>query len=313
MKPITNKIFLEHDTGMHPENAKRIENLGFAESDVPDGEEFLELFHTRHYIDRVKDLSSKGALLDPDTMTSQGSYNAAVHAVGATVKASETGGFAIVRPPGHHAHPDRSSGFCLFNNISIAVKKLVDEGKRVLIFDFDGHLGDGTMKFFYSSDKVMYWSLHQYPAFPGLGNVEEIGEGVGKGFTIPIPLPKDSGDDIFLDAIKRTLPIAKRFNPDIVAVSAGFDAHQHDPVLDLRISLNPFYEVGKMLKENFKDVFATLEGGYNVEILSKCIHNFLDGVNGKPQQFKEESTDSMIQVHDEYNLRMDLLMKNLGE
>ena len=311
MEPIYNNVFLKHDTGMHPENAKRIEQLGFPETDLPDAESLLSLFHTEQYISHVKKVGEKGGLLDPDTFISTGSYESAVCAVGATILAAEKGGFAIVRPPGHHAHPDRSSGFCIFNSIGIAVQKLVDEGKRVLIFDFDGHLGDGTMKYFYSSDQVMYWSLHQYPAFPGAGSVEERGEGKGEGFTINVPLPKGAGDDIYMDALRRTLPFAKRFSPDVVAISAGFDAHQHDLLLDLRLSLNTFYDIGKMIREEFDCFFATLEGGYNVETLKKCIHNFLDGVNGNVMRFSEEPTDSMIQVHDEYNLRMDMLMRDL--
>ena len=314
MKIIYNKIFLEHDTGMHPENKKRLEACGeLPETKIENGEKYLELFHTKEYINHVKEACEKGLHLDPDTIASKKSYEAAVYAVGATVMASRTNDFALVRPPGHHAHPSHSSGFCIFNNIAIATQRLVNEGKRVLIIDFDAHLGDGTVKFFYSTDKVLYWSLHQYPAFPGGGTEKEIGEGEGKGYTINIPLPLGIGDDIYMDAINQFMPVAEQFNPDIVAVSAGFDAHQHDLLLNLRLSMNVYHKIGRLLSNKFKKMFATLEGGYNVEVFPKCLFNFIDGVNNDEIKFKERSTDSTIQARYEFEARASRLEKNLSE
>jgi acetoin utilization deacetylase AcuC-like enzyme len=312
MKIIYNKIFLEHDTGMHPENKKRLESFGkIPEMDIINGEKYLKLFHTEKYIEHVKQYCSLAKPLDRDTVTSKQSYKAAIYAVGATIMASESGDFALVRPPGHHAHPGKSSGFCIFNNIAIAVQKLVNEGKKVLIMDFDSHLGDGTVKFFYNTDRVMYWSLHQFPSFPGGGNVNEIGEGKGEGYTICVPLPPGSGDEIFVDAIKSFLPVALQFEPDVVACSAGFDGYQHDLLLDLRFSFNSYYKLGKMLGSNFDNVFATLEGGYNVEVMPKCLENFMAGINGEPIPHKERSTDSRIIAIDEYEGRRIQLEKNL--
>ncbi|MBD3253184.1 histone deacetylase family protein [Candidatus Pacearchaeota archaeon] len=296
---------------MHPENKKRVEKLNIRGKRVENGERYLKLFHDNYYVKEVKDACKREERLDPDTVTSKGSYNSAVHAVGATIMASKKNNFAVVRPPGHHAHPGNSSGFCIFNNIAIAVQKLVKEGKRVLIFDFDSHLGDGTEKFFYNSDKVLYWSIHQFPAFPGFGWVDEIGDGKGKGFTINVPLPPESADDLYLDAIERFLPIAKQFNPDVVAVSAGFDGYKEDLLLNLKFSINSYYETGKILRKNFKNVFATLEGGYNIQILPKCIFNFLDGINNSKQRFNEDSTKSSKKVVREYNSRIKKLGKNL--
>lgn len=314
MKIIYNKIFLEHDTGMHPENRKRLESLGkLPETEIESGEKYLELVHTRDYINLVKEACNQGSHLDPDTVVSEKSYEAAIYAVGATIMASKTNDFALVRPPGHHAYPDHSSGFCIFNNIAIASQKLVNEGKKVLIFDFDGHLGDGTVKYFYNTDKVLYWSLHQFPAFPGGGNVNEIGEGKGKGYTINVPLPAGSGDDIYMDAVNRLMPVAEQFKPDVVAVSAGFDAHHADLLLDLRLSANTYYKLGKVLTERFKNVFATLEGGYNTEVFHKCVFNFIDGINNKNIKFKEQATDSRIIARDEYESRVHQLEKNLSE
>ncbi len=314
MDIIYNRVFLEHDTGMHPENKKRLECLGeLPETKIEADEKVLRLIHTQNYIDRVRDACRKREYLDPDTITSEKSYEAGVNAVNATIMASENNDFAIVRPPGHHAHPVRSSGFCIFNNIAIATEKLVKEGKRVMIFDFDGHLGDGTMNIFYETDKVLYWSLHQFPAFPGRGFVNEIGEGKGKGYTINNPLPPGSGDDVFMGAIERFMPVAEQFKPDIVAVSAGFDAHYLDLLLELRVSANMYYKIGKLLGGKFKNIFATLEGGYNIEILPKCLYNFINGINDKQIYYKEQATDSRIIAIDEFQSRMSLVEKNISE
>ena len=314
MKLIYNPVFLEHDTGMHPENKKRLTSLGdLPVTEIENGEKYLTLVHTPEYIHRVEKSCMIGGHIDNDTIVSPGSYKAAIYAVGATIMASETGDFALTRPPGHHAHVDKSSGFCLFNNIAIATQYHANKGKRVLIFDFDGHLGDGTVKFFNSSDRVLYWSLHQYPAFPGGGDANEIGAGKGEGFTINVPLPPGSGDEIFMDAVETFLPIAREFNPDIVAVSAGFDSHQYDLLLGLRLTLSTYYKIGKLLSENFDNVFATLEGGYNIEMFPKCLYNFLDGINNNKMQFHERETDSMIQTHYEYEGRKALALQALSK
>ncbi|RKY67074.1 MAG: histone deacetylase family protein, partial [Candidatus Latescibacterota bacterium] len=178
--------------------------------------------------------------------------------------------------------------------------------------DFDAHLGDGTVKFFYDSDQVLYWSLHQFPAFPGGGYADEIGEGKGKGYTINVPLPPGSGDEIYINAVDRFMPLAEQFDPDVVAVSAGFDAHQYDLLLDLRISLNTYYRLGKLLGSKFENVFATLEGGYNVQFFPRCLFNFIDGINGEEMRFKEQTTDSRIIAIDEFELRMYELEKALS-
>jgi acetoin utilization deacetylase AcuC-like enzyme len=316
MEIIYNKIFLEHDTGMHPENKKRLSSIvdfgKLKESEVEDGEKYLGLIHDKEYIKKVKEACKASTYLDPDTFASKGSYRAAVMAVGATIQASRSGNFALVRPPGHHAHINHSSGFCIFNNLAISVQNLVNEGKRVLIFDFDGHLGDGTMDIFYKTDKVMYFSLHQYPAFPNKGWVNETGAGKGKGYTINVPLPPGSADDIYFDAIKSIMPRLKKFKPDVVALSAGFDAYQGDLLLDLKLSLNAYYKLGKILKENFTIMYATLEGGYNTDALPYCVFNFLDGINGKKQRFKDKDTKSSIEIKKEYEKRMRELKKNLS-
>jgi acetoin utilization deacetylase AcuC-like enzyme len=314
MKLLYNSIFLQHDTGTHPEGRARLQAFeGLNETKVENGEQYLELVHNKQHIQRVKEASRHSAMLDPDTKTSPGTYEAAVHAVGTAVMASRSYDFALVRPPGHHAHPDHSAGFCIFNNIAIATQRLVNEGRRVLIFDFDGHWGDGTARFFYKTNKVLYWSLHQSPGYPGSGLVSDIGEGKGEGYTVNMPLPPGSGDDIYLRAVNKLMPVAKQFRPDMVGVSAGFDAHHADPLLQLQLTMDTYYELGLLLQANFKDIFACLEGGYATEFLPKCVKNFVDGINQSPLHFTEKQTYTNDELTEEFDERLASLQENLNE
>ncbi|MDH5380450.1 MAG: histone deacetylase [Cyclobacteriaceae bacterium] len=312
MKLLYNKIFLSHDTGQHPECIERLNSF----NNLPDTPldyrlELVELVHSLEYINKVKEYSAVSRPLDGDTLTSPKSFETAVYGASAAVLAAETGNFALSRPPGHHAYRNRGSGFCLFNNIAIAAQHLVNQGKKVFIFDFDGHYGDGTADIFYESDQVLYCSIHQFPAFPGNGDKDEIGRGKGLGYTLNIPVPPQAGDDILLDAFKAILPIVKKFNPDVVGVSAGFDGHIYDPLLQLRYSLDGFHKIGKLLSSNFKQLFAILEGGYDTEILPKAIQNFIDGVNHKRPSHKEFHTDSEIMVWNTYELSLDELLTKI--
>ncbi len=312
MKLLFHPSSLKHETGNHPESGKRLLNLPEVVCpEISFDESIVGLVHTKEYQSKVKEYSSQALPLDADTITSLGSYEAAIYAANLAIYASETGDFALIRPPGHHAYPSRASGFCLFNNVAIAAQQLVNQGKKVLIIDFDGHCGDGTSEIFYGSAQVMVVSIHEYPAFPGKGREEEIGEGVGEGFTIHATLPPYSGDDIFLDTMKSLMPIFKQFNPDVVGFSAGFDGHQNDPLLDLRYSKGLYYKIGRMFREEFKNCFAVLEGGYEVEALHQCIQNFTDGMNGGKISFDERATDSEIMVWNEYEIRHDHLLKAL--
>ena len=312
MKLLYNKMSLIHDTGVHPENRKRLEAFGDLQiTEGVDGEQFLDLVHGKAYIDMVRNAHLTKTHLNTDTLISPGSYDAAVNAVGLTVMASETGDFALVRPPGHHAYQEHASGFCLFNNVAIAASKLASEGKRIFLFDFDGHLGDGTSHIFYQSDQVLYASIHQYPAFPGNGFADEIGKGPGKGFTINIPVPPGSADDIFLDATDRILSLALQFKPDVVAVSAGFDAHLFDPLLQLRVTNSTFYTIGKKLRGHFSQIFATLEGGYNTDVLPNGVNNFIAGINDAPILHDEHPTESSKDLWAEYKKRLLTLESNL--
>lgn len=297
MQFIYNKIFLEHDTGIHPESSRRFDYLkNIPETKVINGEKYLNLVHPESYVEYVKGACKKSEDLDPDTKTCPKSYEAACHAVGATIQAAETGDFALVRPPGHHATPDRAMGFCIFNNAAIAVQHLVDKGKKVFILDFDCHYGNGTSEVFYRNPNVVYMSLHEYPYYPGNGFINEIGAGEAKGHIICVPVPPKTGDDLYLETLNFFLPLIRdQFKPDIVCCSAGFDGHHSDPICDLSYSLHSFYETGKLLRENFKKIFATLEGGYDPLWLAKSTMCFKDGINGKEPTFngdeKTKTTD----------------------
>lgn len=301
MEFIYNKIFLEHDTGIHPESARRFAYLkNIKETEVKNGEEYLDLVHPRAYIDFIKKSCSESKSVDSDTKTCPKTYDVACHAVGATIQAAEKGDFALVRPPGHHATADRAMGFCIFNNTAIAVQNLVNEGKKVFILDFDCHYGNGTAEIFYNNPNVVYLSMHQYPYYPGNGFINEIGAGDAKGHIINIPIVPKTGDDIYLETINYFIPIIKdQFKPDLVCCGAGFDGHHADPICDLGYSLHAYYETGKLLRENFKKIFATLEGGYDPMWLAKCAMSFKDGINGNELKFND---DPMTKTLD-YNTR----------
>jgi acetoin utilization deacetylase AcuC-like enzyme len=314
MKLIYNKIFLKHTAVNHPECPERLRyfDKNIEESKIKNNEKYLNLIYNKSYIESIKNASKYGKNLDSDTYTNKHSYDTACYSVSSAIKASEENNFSLGRPPGHHATNSKAMGFCIFNNLAIAVQKLVNERKKVLIIDFDGHHGNGTQDIFYDNKEVLYFSTHQYPAYPGTGWLEEIGEKQGKGYTINVPMPQDTGDDLYLKQLKELIPKLKdSFNPDIVAVSAGFDAHHSDPLLQLNLSTNSFYETGKLLSKNFKKIFACLEGGYNIDFLHKNVLDFLNGINNKGQKFREKETKSENDVKNDFDIRVSLLKEKL--
>lgn len=291
MKIFFNKKMLLHNPDGYPEGNYRLAEFSNLVHDIEfNGEGFLTLVHTDKYVNKTKRASENQSVLAEMSLTKE-SYEAACLAVGLSILVSQKNGFALVRPPGHHANREKAAGFCLFNNIAIATQKLVNEGKRVCILDIDGHHGNGTQSIFYKSDKVLYCSVHQQSSFPDTGHVDEIGEGKGISFTINIPISKDSGDDIFLLALNKLLPIISKFNPDIVGVSAGFDGYHGDYLLNLNYSLHSYYECGLLLKKNFNNIFAVLEGGYH-QNLKKCVDVFMAGVNKERVNIEDKKTVS---------------------
>jgi len=277
MNILFNRKFLLHNPESQAEGAYRLQMFTrFADTEA-NGEEYIKLVHPKEYQEKIKTLCLNNEKL-AEVYLSPETYEAAKTAVGLTIKASEQFDFAVVRPPGHHAGKASSMGFCLFNNIAIAAKKLTQEGKRVFILDFDAHHGNGTQEIFYSDDQVLYCSIHQMFSFPFTGQPDEIGFGKGKGYTCNIPLMIASGSGHFLNAIDMAIEKGHVFEPDVVAISAGFDGYYKDRMMNMDISMKAFYECGFKLGKAFNNIFAVLEGGYH-EDLFPCVRDFVEGIN----------------------------------
>jgi acetoin utilization deacetylase AcuC-like enzyme len=284
--------FAYHDTGRHhPERADRLGAVlaGIAASGVADAladfqprlatRDEVTRVHEAAYVDALGDFCAEGGgMIDADTSASSDSYEAALRAAGAGLDAIERlragegeAAFLAVRPPGHHALSARAMGFCLFNNVAVAAASLSAAGERVLIVDFDAHHGNGTQDIFYSDADVCYISLHQYPFYPGTGAVQEMGRGEGLGTTVNLPMPAGTSGDVYRAAFDAVIePVAERFDPAWVLISAGFDGHRDDPLTDLGLSSGDFSDL------TFRSLrlappgrrIAFLEGGYDLDALT---------------------------------------------
>jgi acetoin utilization deacetylase AcuC-like enzyme len=213
--------------------------------------------------------------LDGDTIATATSWEAALLAAGTAMEAAEQGAFALVRPPGHHALPGRAMGFCLFDNVAIAARYAQQELglERVGILDWDVHHGNGTEEIFRDDDSVLFVSLHQWPFYPGSGGPHDQAE-----TTVNVPLRAGSGDDEYLAAFDRVVaPAFERFAPDLLLVSAGFDAHAEDPLGGMRVSADGFRELARRSRPLAPRVAAVLEGGYNLETLPTLVDAALEG------------------------------------
>jgi acetoin utilization deacetylase AcuC-like enzyme len=284
---------LEHDTGYgHPERADRIRAveaelerrdwLGFERRDAPAVEiERLLAVHPAEYVEIVRETSVRGGAFDLDTPTSPGSWEAALHSAGgacALVEAllgdGEGVGFSVARPPGHHADRTRAMGFCLFANVSVAARYALASlgARRVLVLDWDVHHGNGTNAIFHESDEVLFASIHQYPFYPGTGPLSDVGAGAGEGYSINLPVPAGAGEAEFCGLVEHVvLPAAERFDPDLVLVSAGYDAHRADPVGGCSLTASSYAELTRQALTLGKPVGYVLEGGYDLDALAESV------------------------------------------
>jgi acetoin utilization deacetylase AcuC-like enzyme len=307
---VKDDIYLEHITDdYHPENPDRLRSI-YAMLPGIDKEGVLyvparmathdeiALNHSRSYIESIAATQGKSQRrLDPDTVTSPRSYEAACMAAGGVLELIEaiersevTSGFALVRPPGHHAERERAMGFCIFNNVAVGARYLqrTRGRKRILIADFDLHHGNGTQHSFYGDPAILYFSTHQYPYYPGTGWYEETGEGEGKGYTVNVPMSHGMGDEDFRYVFREILlPLVDQYEPEFILVSAGFDTHHNDPLGGMAVTEAGFAMMTHMLLDagarhcKGKVLFA-LEGGYDLNGLTNSTRAVIMEMKGTP-------------------------------
>ena len=294
---VSDRRYLKHFAGRaHPERPQRIEvMIEMAESLRRPGLKFLTpreatideiaMCHRRDYIAEVEHTASVDRFdFDPDTHSSRESYQTALLAGGgvltavqAVIDGDANNAFAIVRPPGHHALPNRAMGFCFFNNLAIAANWLIKVHglKRVMVVDWDVHHGNGTQEMFYESPEVLYTSIHQFPHYPGTGSTHEIGYGPGTGYTVNIPMPAEFGDAEYLRVFDRLImPMGRHFKPEFILVSAGFDCHFRDPLAQMRVSEVGFGAMAQRVNRLAAEccggkMVAALEGGYDLDAIAE--------------------------------------------
>ena len=315
------KRFLNHNLTGHPECRERLsatvdflegkgvfDTLQVVEPGQAEAEDILRV-HSQSHFENMKGIAESGTQVLGDTYYNPESFETALLAAGAVIDCVNSeckAGFALVRPPGHHATRNSSMGFCIFNNVAVGAAYAKTQGKRkIAILDFDVHHGNGTQDIFYESD-ILYISLHQWPHYPGTGAAEEVGEERGEGYTVNIPLPggvTDTGYNLALDEI--VYPVLTDYSPDILLVSAGYDAHQNDPLGGLKLSTDTYHRISENVKKLAKKTVFTLEGGYNITALPHCIYASLAGLfDLDPETYDfEQAENEQIAMHVEQTVK----------
>jgi acetoin utilization deacetylase AcuC-like enzyme len=259
--------------------------------------EDLGAVHPMNYLEALRDACAEGpGYIDyaPTYVTTE-SFEAALDAAGGTLQVVEavaagaaTAGLAIVRPPGHHATPTRAMGFCLLNNVALAARRAQELGlRRVMIVDLDVHHGNGTQAATETDPDILYLSTHQMGIYPGSGQVDDTGAGPGVGSVVNIPLPGGAGDQAFARIAERVIaPLAERFSPQILLVSAGFDAHWRDPLAGLQLTIGGYHSLGRILAELARShcegrMVVALEGGYDPQVVAQGVFAFALAIAGR--------------------------------
>lgn len=286
---------LLHDTGEHPERAARIVAIerelerhdwfGMERVQAPRvAEATLSAVHPVRYIRAIDELcAAGGGQIDADTFVVEASYEAALHAAGGAVELVDrllTGtnptGFSALRPPGHHAETARAMGFCLFDNVAVAAQRALDEHglERVLVLDWDVHHGNGTNDIFHASDRVLFVSIHQLPLYPGTGPAGDVGSGPGSGYTVNLPVGPGTGDAVYLSLLAHVVaPLARAYAPQLILLSAGFDAHREDPLAQIALTDDGFAAMTAIMRRLAAELEVplggVLEGGYALDALAR--------------------------------------------
>ena len=296
---------LEHETGDHPERPARIEAIeaeldrrgwiGYERREAPAAPlDAVTAVHGEQYVEAVRSTSASRGSLDDETVLSPGSYRAALHAAGGACAMADTlmagearAAFCATRPPGHHARRAATSGFCLFNSVAVAAQHALDAlgARRVFILDWDVHHGDGTNDLFRSSDAVLFASIHQSGLYPGTGPLHDVGSRGGEGFSINLPVPAGADEDAWVSLLEHiAVPAALEFRPDLVLISAGYDAHRDDVQGGCELEAGSFAEMARHLRalgeEVGAPVGAVLEGGYALDALAASVAATLEALAG---------------------------------